>query len=76
MNSNPSDCVVIEDSVPGVIAAQTAGIPVFGYAGGEHTVPHHPKELAAAGAIVFNDMAALPDHLQNTDPYKQQGSFL
>ena len=76
MNANPQDCVVVEDSVPGVIAAKAAGMPVFGYSGGEHTLSQHPADLAKAGALVFEDMAALPNHLQNTTPQKQQGSCL
>ena len=55
MNTNPEDCVVIEDSVPGVQAGYAAGMTVFGYA--QHS---DPNALTDAGAkIVFNDMRQL-----------------
>ena len=55
MNTNPEDCVVIEDSVPGVQAGYAAGMTVFGYA--QHS---NPTALTNAGAkIVFNDMRQL-----------------
>lgn len=51
----PSRCLVIEDSVPGAQAAKAAGMTCLGYS---------PKadghELAAQGAGIFRDMAALP----------------
>lgn len=55
LNIAPRDCVVIEDSVAGAMAASAAGIRCFGYA------PHgpHPR-LAATGAILFRAMADLP----------------
>ncbi|MFM7365147.1 MAG: HAD-IA family hydrolase [Cuspidothrix sp.] len=55
MNTNPEDCVVIEDSVPGVQAGYAAGMTVFGYAKYSDRTA-----LTAAGAkIVFNDMQQL-----------------
>ena len=55
MNINPEDCVVIEDSIPGVQAGYAAGMTVFGYA--QHS---DPTALTDAGAkIVFNDMRQL-----------------
>ena len=33
MNEQPFDCVVIEDSVPGVQAARSAGMRALAYAG-------------------------------------------
>jgi HAD superfamily hydrolase (TIGR01509 family) len=55
MGFEPTDCVVVEDAVPGVHAAQAAGMPVFGYA------PEGTDDrLAAAGALVFSSMAELP----------------
>lgn len=49
------ECVVIEDSMTGVLAAKRAGMKCFGYA-------HHGngEELAAENAIIFDDMAKLP----------------
>ncbi|WP_137127079.1 HAD family phosphatase [Roseomonas sp. HF4] len=51
----PRDCVVIEDSVPGVRAGIAAGCRVLGFA---HETP--AGVLAAHGAEPFGDMAALP----------------
>lgn len=52
----PPDCLVIEDSVPGVTGAIAAGMTCLGYS------PHGDGlALAAAGAIPFHDMASLPD---------------
>ncbi len=52
----PGECVVVEDSVPGVQAAAAADMRVLGYGGGLTA----PAELAAAGADVFDAMAELP----------------
>lgn len=48
---DPAECVVIEDSPSGVIAARTAGMTVYGYAAMEN-----PAALQAAGATVFTSM--------------------
>ena len=58
MNVQPFDCVVIEDSVPGVQAAKSAGMRVLGYVGAPHA---DPDALGAAGAFLFKDMKQLPD---------------
>jgi HAD superfamily hydrolase (TIGR01509 family) len=51
----PSDCVVVEDSLPGVRAAMAAGMDCLGFA------PHSDgAALRAAGAVPFHDMADLP----------------
>lgn len=60
MNAIPGNCVVIEDSVPGVMAAVSAGMRVLGYAGGSHTAVDHNAALAREGAETFTDMQALP----------------
>lgn len=55
MGVAPSATTVVEDSVPGVTAAVAAGMMVIGFA---RETPR--AALAAAGAQVFDDMAALP----------------
>jgi HAD superfamily hydrolase (TIGR01509 family) len=56
LGADPRDCVVIEDSVPGVLGGRAAGMRVLGY-GGNH---HDPVALRDAGAEVFEDMRDLP----------------
>ena len=56
----PEQCLVIEDSVPGLTAGVRAGATVWGYC---PKVNAHstPEQLLQAGArFVFDDMAALP----------------
>ena len=62
MGAKPADCLVIEDSEPGVTAAVRAEMTVFGFLGGGHVVGHaHGERLSAAGATqVFDDMRELP----------------
>jgi HAD superfamily hydrolase (TIGR01509 family) len=62
----PDACVVVEDSVPGVIAARAAAMRVLGFApsGGDASGDGaHAERLAALGAEVFADMAELPARL-------------
>ncbi len=46
----PSECLVLEDSVNGVIAAQRAGMRVWGFLGGGHAHERLGAKLTAAGA--------------------------
>ena len=61
MRADPSQCVVIEDSVPGVTAALAAGMRVLAYAGGVTA----GAKLERRGAIVFDDMRDLPALLES-----------
>ncbi len=63
MGVAPKDCLVIEDSVAGVVAGRAAGMAVFGFGGGSHFSPlDDGAHLTAAGAeLLFDDMARLPD---------------
>ena len=57
MGHAPEGCAVIEDSVAGVVAGRAAGMRVLGYAADPLT---DAEGLAEAGAVVFDDMRALP----------------
>jgi HAD superfamily hydrolase (TIGR01509 family) len=57
LDVQPFDCVVVEDSVPGVKAARAAGMRALAYAGEPYA---DPAALAAAGGEIFRDMAELP----------------
>lgn len=64
MKADPARCVVIEDSVFGIAAAQAAGMRSFGFAGGSHIRPGHADVLLAAGAeAVETRWAALAERL-------------
>jgi len=58
----PGDCVVVEDSPPGVEAAKRAGMRVFAFTGGSHAERAGLAEKLAALSpdLIFDDMAALP----------------
>ncbi|MGW1988805.1 HAD family hydrolase [Embleya sp. NPDC001921] len=60
MGADPARCVVIEDSAYGVRAARAAGMRAFGYVGGLTRA----DRLADSGAVLFDDMRALPDMLR------------
>lgn len=50
MRVEPDRCVVIEDSVAGVMAGIAAGMRVIGFAGGSHCRADHADRLYASGA--------------------------
>jgi len=50
MGADPSDCLVVEDSVAGVTAARSAGMKTIGFVGGSHCPPGQADRLADAGA--------------------------
>jgi HAD superfamily hydrolase (TIGR01509 family) len=59
--AEPSGCIVIEDSVLGVMAARGAGMKAVGFAGGSHADRRLGEKLSAAGAeIVIEAMTELP----------------
>jgi HAD superfamily hydrolase (TIGR01509 family) len=62
MGASPEACLVIEDSAPGIVAAVSAGMVVFGFVGGSHFSGEAPgARLKEAGAsLIFDDMSQLP----------------
>jgi D-ribulokinase len=63
---SPVDCLVVEDSVAGVTAANCAGMRVFGFTGGTHiSGDGYARRLMGAGAsLIFEDMRDLPRLVQ------------
>jgi len=56
----PSDCVVVEDSPAGVVAATSAGMVPIGFVGGSHASASLGPQLLAAGArTIIADMRQL-----------------
>ncbi|WP_347138566.1 HAD-IA family hydrolase [Paracoccus sp. SSK6] len=66
MGCAPADTLVIEDSAPGIAAAQAAGMRVLHYAGGAHLRGTDPMVLPDAVRSFDNwgDFPQLLDHLQ------------
>jgi HAD superfamily hydrolase (TIGR01509 family) len=64
MNTDPSECLVIEDSVAGVQAAKAAQMHIYGFTGGKHCDENHGERLLNEGAHrVFNHMDQIIDAL-------------
>jgi HAD superfamily hydrolase (TIGR01509 family) len=61
----PARCLVVEDSVHGVVAAKRAGMTALGFVGGGHCLPDHAAQLRAHGAErVFDTHAEIAVHVQ------------
>ena len=64
MNLNVSDCVVIEDSLPGVTAAVRGGFRTFAYSNA-----HTENILKKAGATIFHYFEDLPKLIEASGSY-------
>jgi HAD superfamily hydrolase (TIGR01509 family) len=72
---DPENCVVVEDSAAGVLAARRANMTVFGFTGGAHARGReYSAGLIAAGAgLTFDDMRELPDLIEATASRSARG---
>jgi HAD superfamily hydrolase (TIGR01509 family) len=60
----PDRCLVIEDSLSGVTAANAAGMPIIGFVGGSHCRPGHADAMRDAGCVeVFARMTEVAEFL-------------
>ncbi len=69
LDIQPADCLVIEDSKFGIMAARAAGMTVFGYVGASHCDDLYIEHLARQEPdLIFSDMETLPDLIANWAP--------
>jgi len=60
LQADPADCIVVEDSAPGVAAAAAAGMRPIGFVGQSSSEGDLVRDLAEAGArVVIADLRAL-----------------
>jgi HAD superfamily hydrolase (TIGR01509 family) len=65
MGEDPSHTIVIEDSVPGVLAARRAGMQVIGFIGTAHDPKQLGASLAEAGAVaIIDELQFVPGELK------------
>ena len=55
MAASPDRCLVVEDSIPGILAAQAAGMNVWRFTGGSHLRGLNAEELDQGGTITVFD---------------------
>ena len=73
LNVSPADCLVVEDSVHGIIAGQAAGMEVVGFCGGSHCQTDHSEHLIGAGCErVFARMSEIGEFLCSLDSMKHK----
>jgi beta-phosphoglucomutase-like phosphatase (HAD superfamily) len=55
MGFEPRNCLVIEDSIPGIAAARAAGMHIWWFTGGSHLRPRRPELDKAVGKVPIFD---------------------
>jgi HAD superfamily hydrolase (TIGR01509 family) len=69
MGARAGDCVVVEDSPAGILAARKAGMRVFAFLGGSHAGPAdlHRTLRSQDPDVLFSDMRQLPELIAALD---------
>ena len=71
LGSDPKRCIVVEDSVAGVMASVAAGMNVIGFVGGEHVMHDQADRLSALGAArTIDHMDKLVDTVRDMSAAK------
>lgn len=75
MGAKPEDCVVVEDSPAGILAAQRAGMRVFAFLGGTHAGPAGLSQAVRRlnPDALFFEMQALPGLISALDDRIESG---
>ena len=78
LSVEPGDCVVIEDSAAGIVAAQAAGMTAFAFVGGSHAEGAGLRATLAplAPAAIFDDMRELASLLHGLSDGPQENEPL
>lgn len=69
MNAAPAECLVIEDSLPGLKAAIAAGMTPIAFIGSEmnNTGEYRSKVEKLGVKLIFSTMKQLREYLSNID---------
>ncbi|AFJ42894.1 Hydrolase [Francisella orientalis] len=78
MGVSPQNCLVVEDSMAGIKAAQNVGMDVVGFLGGSHAgfdwYRHNIQLLDVPIALNAGDLIDMLNHFNNDSDWKMVGA--